>query len=174
MSDEPKQLPPPPPEEDDEEQESPSLEVAPTAKKKRTAKEAQRGLAKFNQRFAVVMKASQIGGLAEFGEYCKGKGPTEIALGFAVIAAKEAQDGIQRCHDLSEQVEDAELKVRLAEKRLDYIETLGKVAADIAKMDKSTENSSQPIHRPVMQIFAPNAVVGAQPMAAPPEKVIES
>lgn len=173
MSDDQKQLPPPP-EDDDDEIEAAPTEVVPTAKQKRTAKEAQRGLDKFNKRFEVAMKASQFGGLAEFGQYLRGKGPTEIALGFAAYAAKEAQEGIRRCDELIDKVDDPELKVRLAEKKLDYIEATGKIAGEIAKMDRTPVESGQQINRPVMAIFAPNTIVGAQPIAAPPEKVIES
>lgn len=174
MSDEPKQLPPPPEDEDDE-QEAASTEVAAsqTAKKKRTAREAQRGLDKFHKRFGAVMKASQFGGLSEFGQYLKGKGPNEIALGFAAIAAKEAQEGIARCDDLLTKVDNEELKVRLAEKRLDYIEALGKIAGEIAKMDKTpveTGTTKQPVQ---IAIFPPNQNTGTSTPQLP-DKAIES
>jgi hypothetical protein len=143
-------------------------------RKGKTAKEAERGLKKFHQKFGAVMKAGQIGGLSEFGEYLKGKGPLAIGLGFATIAAKEAHAGIERCNALIEQVEDPELKVRLTEKKLDYVQVLARTGADIAKMEKDPEPMAGTNKSPIT-VFPPNvAVQVVNNSAAPPEKAIES
>jgi hypothetical protein len=152
-----------------EEQQDKALEKALPPARGKSKKQAIASLRQFKKDYKGMF---DIGGLADFGHFIKGKGADAIGIGLSVYAAAETKESIDAINSTMEEATNPETKVRLQEAKVKLLEGMARHAGNLTKNGEPAEKKAD--KGPSLPPFPANVNVAIQNNVITEERPLES